>query len=67
MNYNEIIYTHPIPCVSDSYFITLKECSAPEMNFSPAREDIKRNKVIRNTLYLSEKHHSIGDIVTEGK
>lgn len=78
MNYNNVLYTHPIPFrlgevtelkvpLGDSYSITLKECDAPPLNFSPAREDIVRREVIRNTVYLPESHHSVLSSVKEGE
>ena len=77
MNYNTTLFTHPIAFtagntvelnvpVGDSYFITLKECDAPALSYSPAREDIMRDTVIRNTVFLSEQHHSIASAVKEG-
>lgn len=77
MNYNPTLYTHPIPFtpttttelpvpVGDSYFITLMECEAPEINFTSSRGDIQQGNVIRNTLYLSEMHHSVAYVGQEG-
>lgn len=77
MNYNTTLFTHPIPFrlgeitelqvpVGDSYFITLKECDAPALSLTNPRDDILRDNVVRNTVYLSEQHHTVGSVVKEG-
>jgi hypothetical protein len=78
MNYNNTLYTHPIafaagsileiePPVGDSYLITLKECNAPALVYSPSRGAIERSKVIRNTLFVSEEYHGIASVAKEGE
>lgn len=78
MKYNPTVRTYPLKCAAgelheievpfgDTYYIALTEWENEPLTMEPAREDIQRDKVIRNTVYLGEQNKSIGNLVTEGE